>query len=61
MDAHRAVFLEQGGVGDVIGSGAVLFASALAAMRFRADETKEFFAYSGAVPRCRQPGCENGP
>ncbi len=49
MDAHRAVFLEQGGVGDVIGSCAVLFAiaiiaSALAAMRFRADETKEFFA-----------------
>ncbi|MCP3939479.1 MAG: ABC transporter permease [Actinomycetia bacterium] len=49
MDGFRSVFLEAGGIDDVLvplavmlGAGAVL--SALAARRFRADETKEFFA-----------------
>ena len=49
MRGHRAVFLEAGGVVDVLGSVAVLLAAAavfggLAATRFRLDETKEFFA-----------------
>ncbi|MEM8922874.1 MAG: ABC transporter permease [Actinomycetota bacterium] len=49
MRGHRAVFLEQGGVGDVVLPVAVLLAAgvvlgALGAIRFRADETKEFFA-----------------
>lgn len=49
MDAHRSVFLEAGSVGDVLGPCAVLLAIALvagamASIRFRADETKEFFA-----------------
>ncbi len=49
MEGHRSVFLEQGGLADVVGSAAVLFAiggvaAALAVVRFRADETKEFFA-----------------
>ena len=49
MEAYRSVFLEQGGLGDVVRSVAVLAAIAavfltLATMRFRADETKEFFA-----------------
>lgn len=49
MQGHRAVFLERGGVADVappvavlLGAAAVLFA--IAASRFRVDETKEFFA-----------------
>lgn len=49
MQAHRSVFLEQGGVGDVAVPVAVLFGAAavvawLASIRFRVDETKEFFA-----------------
>lgn len=49
MEGNRAVFLEQGGVSDTIGPALVLLgmgllASALAVVRFRADETKEFFA-----------------
>ncbi|MCP5026309.1 MAG: ABC transporter permease [Actinomycetia bacterium] len=49
MEGHRQVFLESGGLADVIvpvvvllGAGLVL--GLLAAVRFRADETKEFFA-----------------
>lgn len=49
MDAHRSIFLEGGGLGDVVGPCAILLAialvaAALATIRFRADETKEFFA-----------------
>jgi ABC-2 type transport system permease protein len=49
MEGHRAVFLEDGGVGDVLTSVLVLvgigvMAAGLAAVRFRVDETKEFFA-----------------
>ncbi len=49
MEGHRAVFLEDGGVGDVLTSVLVLVgigvvAAGLAAARFRVDETKEFFA-----------------
>ncbi len=49
MEGHRSVFLEQGGVGDVATPALILFtigavAAALATVRFRADETKEFFA-----------------
>lgn len=49
MRGHRSVFLEQGGVTDVLlpvgvllAAGAVL--AVLASFRFRVDETKEFFA-----------------
>ncbi len=49
MRGHRSVFLEQGGVADVLlpvgvlmAAGAVL--AAAATVRFRVDETKEFFA-----------------
>lgn len=49
MDGHRTVFLEAGGISDVAVPVVVLLAASavlgLAAMaRFRADETKEFFA-----------------
>ena len=49
MEGHRAVFLEQGSVVDVLVPAAVLFAAsavlgALGVARFRVDETKEFFA-----------------
>jgi ABC-2 type transport system permease protein len=49
MRGFRGVFLESASVVDVLPSVAVLFGSAailslLAARRFRADETKEFFA-----------------
>lgn len=49
MDGFRAVLLESGGVGDVLVPlavmvGAGLVFTALAVRRFRADETKEFFA-----------------
>ncbi len=49
MRGHRSVFLEQGGVSDVLFPVAVLLAvgsvlAALATVRFRVDETKEFFA-----------------
>ncbi len=49
MRGHRSVFLEQGGVGDVLLPVGVLVAAGcvlavLASMRFRVDETKEFFA-----------------
>jgi len=49
MRGHRSVFLEQGGVSDVALPVAVMLAVAvvfafLASLRFRADETKEFFA-----------------
>jgi len=49
MEGHRAVFLQQGGVGDVAVPVAVLMSTAivvawLASMRFRVDDTKEFFA-----------------
>lgn len=49
MQGHRKIFLEQGGVGDVATAVAVLvvigvIASMLGVVRFRADETKEFFA-----------------
>ncbi len=49
MEGHRSVFLEQGGLVDVaLPVGVLLGASVviglLAANRFRADETKEFFA-----------------
>jgi ABC-2 type transport system permease protein len=49
MQAHRRIFLEAGGFGDVLKSIIVLVcigavAAALGTYRFRADETKEFFA-----------------
>lgn len=49
MTGFRRVFLESGGVGDVVVPflvllGAALVIGLLAARRFRADETKEFFA-----------------
>ena len=49
MRGHRSVFLESGGVGDVLLPFAVLMAAAaalavLGVARFRVDETKEFFA-----------------
>lgn len=49
MEGHRAVFLEAGGVADVVVHvavlvGASLVIGAIAAVRFRVDETKEFFA-----------------
>jgi len=49
MQGHRKIFLEQGSVSDVLPAvlvlvAAGLVASALGAVRFRADETKEFFA-----------------
>lgn len=49
MRGHRTIFLEQGGVDDVWLPFAVLIAAsavlgAVGAIRFRADETKEFFA-----------------
>lgn len=49
MQGHRGVFLEQATVGDVAKPVLVmvamgLVAAVLAAARFRADETKEFFA-----------------
>ena len=49
MRGHRAIFLDGGGVADVLLPVAVLLAAAvvlavLGAWRFRADETKEFFA-----------------
>jgi len=49
MEGHQAVFLESGGIGDVLASVGVLSAiglaaAFLAAMRFQVDETKEFFA-----------------
>lgn len=49
MEGHRAVFLEQGTVGDVLIPFGVLMAAAavlgtLGVARFRVDETKEFFA-----------------
>lgn len=49
MEGHRSLFLDGGGVGDVLASVLVLtgigvVAAALAAVRFRDDETKEFFA-----------------
>lgn len=49
MEGTREVFLEAGGVGDVLDSVAVLVAigavaAAIATARFRVDETKEFFA-----------------
>lgn len=49
MKAHREVFLEQGGVIDVLPAvtvliGAALVLAFLASIRFRVDETKEFFA-----------------
>lgn len=49
MEGHRAVFLEQGTVADVLVPAAVLIAAAavlgaLGVARFRVDETKEFFA-----------------
>lgn len=49
MQGHRSIFLEAGGVADVLVPfavllGASLVISLLAARRFRADETKEFFA-----------------
>ncbi len=49
MKGHRSVFLEQGSVADVAVPAAVLLAASvvlggLGAIRFRADETKEFFA-----------------
>lgn len=49
MDGHRSIFLEAGGVGDVLlPVGVLVGASAVFALvgasRFRADETKEFFA-----------------
>ncbi len=49
MEGHRSIFLEHGGVADVLVPTLVMFgvgmlASALAVRHFRADETKEFFA-----------------
>ncbi len=49
MEGHLSLFLESGGLGDIWPSLVVLttigvVASALATIRFRADETKEFFA-----------------
>lgn len=49
MRGHRAVFLEMGGLSDVAVSVSVLLTSgavmmALATVRFRVDETKQFFA-----------------
>lgn len=49
MEGHREVLLKSGGITDVLGPVAILIGSgaalaALAARRFRADETKEFFA-----------------
>lgn len=49
MEGHRAVFLADGGVSDVLDTVCVLTAIGLvaataAAARFRVDETKEFFA-----------------
>lgn len=49
MRGHRTVFLDQGTLGDVLLPVAVLLAAAavlgaLGAIRFRVDETKEFFA-----------------
>ncbi|MDJ0769969.1 MAG: ABC transporter permease [Ilumatobacter sp.] len=49
MEGHRSVFLESGGIADVALPVLVLFGAAaaigaIASMRFRADETKEFFA-----------------
>lgn len=49
MRGYRSIFLEQGGVADVLLPAAVLMGAALGlaalgAVRFRADETKEFFA-----------------
>lgn len=49
MRGHRSIFLESGGVSDVLLPFAVLIGASLAiavvaARRFRADETKEFFA-----------------
>lgn len=49
MRGHRSIFLESGGISDVflpfaVLIGASLCISVVAARRFRADETKEFFA-----------------
>lgn len=49
MRGHRSIFLESGGVRDVLLPFAVLMGASIvialvAANRFRADETKEFFA-----------------
>lgn len=49
MRGHRSIFLEQGSLADVALPAAVLLAAsvvlgALGAIRFRVDETKEFFA-----------------
>ncbi len=48
MKGHRSIFLEGGGAGDLLISTLVpcaigVVASVLAAGRFRADETREFF------------------
>ncbi len=48
MEGHRAVFLEDGGIADVLPSvgvllGATVVLAGLAVTRFRVDETKEFF------------------
>lgn len=49
MRGHRSVFLEQGGVAEVVFPVTVMLATAaalgvVASIRFRSDETKEFFA-----------------
>ena len=49
MEGHLSIFLESAGLSDILPSLAVLVsmgvvASALAVVRFREDETKEFFA-----------------
>jgi ABC-2 type transport system permease protein len=49
MRGHTEVFLRSGGLTDVLLPAAILFAAsavlmALAAFRFRVDETKQFFA-----------------
>ncbi|MEM7094004.1 MAG: ABC transporter permease [Actinomycetota bacterium] len=49
MEGNRSVFLEEGGIGDVIVGVAIMTAIGIAACvvgvwRFRTDETKEFFA-----------------
>ncbi len=49
MEGHRKIFLEQGTVADVLRPAGVLMAAAavlgaLGVVRFRVDETKEFFA-----------------